>query len=420
MEPGVFELGPANAKNFDDGIIRNFSEVISQTVESTGANITELRSTRFGTRPRNAPYFSTRIYSLPMARIIVSGSGVISFISQHGDNDDVTEIGQGSNGTIYKGIRSNIVYKRIEINNSEEKFREIYLEAFIQTVLQNDPTYGRNICRIEKLYRDERLIDTVPVSRRRYIFIIKMEYIQNIKLNLYLESLKDEESNLVSFAAIKPMLRYLAFLLEHFQRNYGFYHGDLHSGNVLLNNDPTQIKIIDFGMACMKPITTGRIFSVKNIPCMSYDLLIYIMDLRQYHIKDFANDALIFFDSLARSPDGRGLYDWANEYLRLINKIRSPIFHLMYSDQIVPDNEFWRAGIPGVGTLYNIFTPLLEQNFLPVGFIHAIDNYHPPPRPGNAYPGFFRTGGRRRNTRKSIRQKHRKHRKHRNKSRRWC
>ena len=323
--------GPANAKNFDDDVIRNFSEVTSQTLELTGANITGLRSSRAVTEPGNTPYFSSRVYSLPWA-ILLYESSMYYFNTQYGEYDYLNYIVKGGYGIIYKG-RADTVYKSIDIDmknkvvNREKKFREIYLEAFTQTVLQNDPTYGHNIGRIEKLYRDKSLTTTNPESERRYLFYIKMEHIQFIKFHLYIDSLKGRDG-LVSFAAIKPMLRQLAVVLEYFERNYGFYHCDLHRGNVLLKNDPTQLKIIDFGKACMKPTTTGRVFAVEDTPCKSYDILFFIYSFFEAFFMFFAKDAVDFFESLTKLPNGKDLFFYLEEFKDSYSE--NAKFHVLY------------------------------------------------------------------------------------------
>lgn len=73
------------------------------------------------------------------------------------DHNSVIKIGGGTYGTILLDTETGKVYKRIKYNRSRatmEKFhRELFMEAFIQTVLQNDPVYGRNIGQIVKVYR---------------------------------------------------------------------------------------------------------------------------------------------------------------------------------------------------------------------------------------------------------------------------
>jgi len=414
------KYGPANRNNFHKGVIKHFSEIIHQPYSKTLKDITRLRSRTLNAYP---DHFLKGIVNLPRAHIIHTPfGGLFQFESADG-LETITYITGGANGRIYKGNRTSNVYKEIIIDVSiikasstygeymEKKYKEIYLEAFIQSLLQNDPTYGHNIAKIEKLYCD---IDTTE------ILYIKMEHINNMDIKTFLNSLKDV-NGLVSFAAIKPMLRHLAVALDYFLKNYGFYHGDLHGGNVLFvsdaHNPADQIKIIDFGYSCMKSTDTGRTFSVHDIPCKSYDLLMYIMYLQQYYGDQFAPDALDFLVSLSQLPGlpaGNDLFNCAKIFLQAEGlwtaHNKYAIFHLMYSIKIDKRHSFWGSITPGTGsTMYDNFIPLLEQNFLPEGFIRAIDSYSPVATSSPATSATSATsatpssGGRRKHTRRNYR-----------------
>ena len=382
------KYGPANRNNFQQDIIHTFSKIINQPYDKTLRDITRLRSRTLNAYP---DHFINGIDNLPNAHMGISFRGV-SFESGDDELEIITYITGGANGKIYIGNRTHNVYKKIIIDISnkptrltdkeymERKYKEIYLEVFIQSLLQNDPVYSDNIGRIERLYVD---IDNSE------ILYIKMEHIANMNLKTFLNSLKGV-NGLVSFVAIKPILRHIAVILNHFLKKYGFYHGDLHGGNILFANDvygvsTNRIKIIDFGYSCIKSIDTGRIFSVYDRPCKSYDLLIYIMYLLQYQADKFDQGALNFFDSLTQLPGlpaGNDLFSHAKMFLQSeglwTNPDNNTIFHLMYSIKIDERHPFWDSITPGTGsTMYTNFVPLLEQNFLPEGFITAIDNYNP-------------------------------------------
>lgn len=204
--------------------------------------------------------------------------------------DTLTQIGGGAYGTIFKNNRTNTVYKRIVKNSTivddediEAFHKELFMEPFIQTLLQNDTRYGRNIANISRMYRDTGVIQgstrprssvsesgkffPVPVHRSNYTYYYEMEPI-TYTLMSYIAN-----NNPPDFIL---KLSELGATLDYFQQEYGFYHCDLHTENVMFTG-AGQIKIIDFGMSCITD--SGVVYSVKDRVCQSWDLLIYVLHL---------------------------------------------------------------------------------------------------------------------------------------------
>ena len=439
-------------QNFPDTVRDNFSVVTGQTVDLTAANIKGLRSNKAASL-----YFSKRIASLPLAYIPDSNSFFKRMLD--GSYENIHYLGGGTYGQVFQGITSGKAYKKMTMNpdyktsaSKELYYREVYLEAFIQTVLQNDPTYGQNIAAIEKLYKDR-----APDGTSRAIFYYQMETIHNPGgLRGYLNSQQDPATGLVPRSTLVAILRKLAIILEHLRTTYGFYHRDLHVGNVMFHDMTAElagaaagtpipadllpgnrrIKIIDFGQACMKP--RGNTFSVEGSDCISIDLLIYATSLFDYRDM-FDAESITFLNGLfTKEIDGitYNLYTMMNDYTRISEHI--PNFHLAYHYRFNNRDPFWGRTLRGVGVtmmnrLRGIWAGFTTLNFLtyldtnfpvvaapalpplphtpspPSGAVssgssgsspYAVAHVPSPaapspvahvatPRPGSAYPGFF-------------------------------
>jgi len=362
--------------NFPDTIRDNFSVVTGQTVDLTAANIKGLRSNQARTR-----YFSTRIASLPWAYIPDANNDFHS----DGFDEGLRYIGGGTFGQVFQGITSGKAYKKMTMKSDyntpalkELYYREVYLEAFIQTVLQNDPTYGQNIAAIEKVYKDQ-----MPDGTSRDVFYYQMETIRSPNsLGDYLRSQRDPATGLVPRTTLLAILIKLATLLDYFKTTYGFYHRDLHTQNVLFpevvgGDLPGNriIKIIDFGQACMKPTSTRKVFSVKNGNCESFDLLIYITSLFQTYRDLFDAESIQFLDSIFNLPTGENLFNLMYTYTRtneLTASGRIPVSYLAYHYRINRGDLFWGRTLRGVGiTMFDKFKPIVDR-FYPQHFLSML------------------------------------------------
>jgi len=174
----------------------------------------------------------------------------------------VVKIGGGTYGTIFLDTINGKVYKRIKYNSddtTEEGFhRELFMEALIQTVLQNDPVYGKHIGRIVKVYKNSSVVkasnrpqtltrDTRPhfdfsgsrAVRYKQAPFVPYYYYEMERINYTLESYYTEIHSGRLGPGIKPnhvmgsQFAHLGVILEHFKRTYGFQHRDLHSQNIM-------------------------------------------------------------------------------------------------------------------------------------------------------------------------------------------
>jgi hypothetical protein len=253
--------------------VREFGEVIGETNRS---NLTEIVKGLSGQRGL-ANTGGATVITRYLDRVI--NLTPIKFVLDPGENrgtitigrmsETVIRIGGGTYGTIFLGNKSQSVYKRmimppttVDTDAIEEYHREIFIEAYIQTVLQCDPRFGKNIAHIENLYRD------IGVTRfiSNYTYYYRMESIP-YTLDRHLQRpgrTKDDNLRLISD---------LASALEYFDHTYGFRHRDLHGGNVMFGEDG-RLKIIDFGQACINQ--GGIVYSVNDTVCSSYDIFIFL------------------------------------------------------------------------------------------------------------------------------------------------
>ena len=395
----------ADPENFP-GIKQKFSEVTSQTLELTKRNIKGLRANE-GLRAKNSNnfYFLNRIKQLPWAYI----KDELTFTSQFRKISDkptysidpIKFIAGGTYGKVFQG-KSGKAYKKmtmkpynddtenrrppeLKINEYKEKYyREIYLEAFIQTVLQNDPMYGSNIARIDKMYKNYH--DEFD------IYYYEMERINSQNgIAGYLESQKVDGS--VPLGTIVDILKQLATILAHFKTEYKFFHRDLHCGNVLFHEFEAeklpanlklpllpgnrQIKIIDFGLSCMTS-KLDKVFSVNTPACSSYDLLVYLTYLLQVYPMYFNEITVSALKNLYKLSSEENLY---TEFIKFKN--RKPeeergtiyFFHFLYFHMGLGE-EFWRQTPDGTN-MRTKFQPVLD-NFQPENFLTILDEKFPP------------------------------------------
>lgn len=287
---------------------------------------------------KSFPRFTNLAVKLNVANVMMY-TDITGQIEINSVIDKIKKIGGGTYGTIFLG-KSGAVYKRITMesikniipdkdrNYMNELFhRELFIEAFVQTLLQCDTKYGKNIARLDGIYKDGIVDETnnLPLSQRKYTYFYKME---NVPYTLpgFVKTL----TNVTSEMATK--FQDLGAMLEYFMDTYGFFHRDLHGGNIMFDTDG-NIKLIDFGMSCIN--VDGIQYSVNNDECMSFDLFILVTYLLEQNIIPKLNDK---FNELL--SDGQGF-----NIFTLMKKFTPPmghVFHKSYfSFAIKPKNQPW-------------------------------------------------------------------------------
>jgi len=294
--------------------------------------------------------------------ILTDTAGTLDITGQ--ERLTLRRIGGGTYGIIYLS-NLNTVYKRVRLQafdatygedekalDTESFYRELFVEPFIQTVLQLDPTYGQNIAKLERVYRENRARTRIgtgsssaapnyseramaaqapmvaaraprppaePLPESNHTFFYKMEH---IPYNLYrvIENPRTDKEGVFTE---------LATILNHFNTNYGFFHRDLHGGNIMFDA-VGNIKIIDFGKSCI--IYSGINYSISNNEeCKSYDLFILITFLLQHHdIPELTNK----FRNLLRTRN-HDFYELMTTYNKLDHT-----FHKAYYNVIDPPTYY--------------------------------------------------------------------------------
>jgi serine/threonine protein kinase len=281
--------------------------------------------------------------------------------------DRIKKIGGGTYGTIFLGD-SGAIYKRITMqriknvipdknrNYLNELFhRELFIEAFVQTLLQSDTKYGKNIARLDGIYKDGIVDETnnLPLSQRKYTYFYKME---NVPYTFpgFVKTLTNVTSEMAS------KFQEIGAILEYFMDTYGFFHRDLHGGNIMFDTSG-NIKLIDFGMSCID--VNGIQYSVNNDECMSFDLFVLITYLLEQNIIPELNDK---FKELLSDRQGFDIFE-------LMKRFTGPMEHVFhksyYSFAIKPKNQPWS----------NATTTRFIENILPrldpKGFVQFWKDY---------------------------------------------
>jgi serine/threonine protein kinase len=303
-------------------------------------------------------YFTDLCTSLP-AMNVHEEVGLVEFYKKGSSANvvNVKPIGQGAFGTIYKSVINPHIYKKLVIEstkpaNLEKKAREFFLEAFIQTLMSNDPIYGKNICKIFKIFRS---INTV--RKTGGVQVTKLELF--IQMEIMKKNLGDAINEEKPFPITKalPFFNKLNSILGHFKDLYNFNHRDLHVGNIMFRDDDVSDPVlIDFGMSCLT--YNGKIYSiipenitsasaeqtgplrgaVKYEACESVDLLILLTSLVELDYNNMDELTKIFLIEVSTANTGDKfmsiLFNSKNElkdaYKAVYKSSKPAVFHLIY------------------------------------------------------------------------------------------
>jgi serine/threonine protein kinase len=160
---------------------------------------------------------------------------------------------------------------------------------------------------------------------------------ENVPMSLkgFMEKqLKTSGNSKLDIVDVAPMFIQLGLLLKDLHDAYGFYHRDLHAGNIMFNGDGA-LNIIDFGKACL--VVNGVTYALPGSgSCRSWDLLILLTYLIQYSSQMFHNSVILMFRDLLTSTNNIDFYTYA---LQVGSREYIPAFHAVYPDYI---RQLWR------------------------------------------------------------------------------
>jgi len=252
--------------------------------------------------------------------------------SKEGDSfvEFLEQIGRGSYGIIYKGEKSGKIYKKIlpveEANAANKNYENAYREAFVQTVLGNDPVVGDKICKIEKMYRS-------PLGGEKNTYFYVMED-AGVSMRNYLR-------NRPTLDELRSIMTQLADLLKYLYYTYNFRHNDLHDSNLMVKKDADgslKIKLIDFGKA--------RIIIERTLYAdgyhVSYDLLILLTSIYQLSMQYLSPECKAAIEACFTDSKGFNIFEEVVKQHQLL-KEKPPeckgrtkyIYHYMYNEKIV-------------------------------------------------------------------------------------
>lgn len=197
---------------------------------------------------------------------------------------------------IHFGLRHNATYpekytKALTQLNSD--LRDIFIEVFIQFILGNDITYGRNIVKIYNMYR----------SADYSSIFIEMERIDGDVLS-YLKS-ACSASEILDTNFVLHILINSANVLMNLYRRHHFVHRDFKVNNIGIKQhvDDFSIMLFDFGASCIE--YNGKRYSAKSFgkkvdqPCninADLALLCYSIYLELYDCLELR--MIIFLESM--------------------------------------------------------------------------------------------------------------------------
>jgi serine/threonine protein kinase len=257
----------------------------------------------------------------------------------------------GGYGVIFKSPK--MIYKYIypdpDDDDTDTWARTTFLEAWLQTVLGLDDTYGKCISQITGLYRSSSTVRRTGVPYIR--LYITMDIIPNnfFTMTQVLQN-QSPTKDLVTLKQIGPVFAEMAKVLNYFRIRYSFYHRDFHSGNIMFT-ETLEPRIIDFGMCCMK--FDGNFYSMPDkyytdnlvlqylgstgrapaaAECFSFDLLQFLTSVFEFAANNasLSSEVMLFIYLLMSSRDGR------TQLYRELVKLRderypdAAVFHLTY------------------------------------------------------------------------------------------
>jgi len=220
-------------------------------------------------------FFQTYFDALPTAKLqttnTTSANTTLFIESEH--------IGEGGYGTVFKNRTQPYVYKfvtdykRVNNKNSLEYLKTNFKEAIIQTLLQSDPKYGKHVCHLYKVYRNNA------------DFVFQLEPLETT-LEKYIYTNRDKE-NLPEI--VEKTLFKLILIINHFYVTYGFNQGDAGTSNTMTANSQDfaeNLKLIDFGVATITALKVGKPTQKPTSTQTLYAVLKY--KLRESNRKLFA------------------------------------------------------------------------------------------------------------------------------------
>ena len=362
--------------SYDDLVIR-FSKVLSLSAEDTRLIINNLnprikttdfftkmseKLTKFSKKPWFMSKLRKKTNTLYVEKKKNSKTAVKNIVYKK-------PIGSGASGEIYISADNNRAYKVIRLEHRakrgpmeaffEANIREVFYEAFVQTILSSDPLYGRFILPVEGIFFEEAAEPNVR------IIVIQMPTLYKTLLSA-IEFVGKGNRTPIHYSYIRHVLKSTAETLIHFKQLYGFRHCDLHMKNIMYrDNELRQPYIIDFGRSCLtfNGVAYYNSRYQYRSRCESNDLLMLIVDMVDVNNEAYSKN-INFLDTFTYQTLWNSLrcanptYNFYEELRRWFGEDYPTIFHAVYPDKMNPGGQVYNHfNANGLLPLPNIDTP---------------------------------------------------------------
>jgi hypothetical protein len=379
-EPEPFEFLPAEplVPMSYELLVTRFSSVLGLSEEDTRRIIDNLnpatKTTDFFTEiSKKLPKFTKKTWFLGRLRRKTNTMRVLKKGNTTVKNVIYTKpSGSGASGQLYVSQDDTRAYKSIRLVHSsnngpiqeffESNIRQIFYEAFIQTILSGDRLHGRFILPVEGIFYEESAEPNVRT------IIIQMPKLV-ATLTSAIEELGRKKGIPIDYRYIRHVLKSITETLIHFKQLYGFRHCDLHMGNIMYRD--TELRepyIIDFGRSCLTFNGIAYYNSEYHSRCESNDLLILLV-----HMLSVSNEAFfkrprivylddatygVLFNALICANPNYNFYETLIDNIDIIDNSGTKydhIFHAVYPNEMNPG-----------GPVYEFFN---ERGLLPLPHI---------------------------------------------------
>jgi len=303
-----------------------FKKVLGKNFDDTATN------SLISLMAQNTPIQNTDFINMVNSLVPMSmKNGLIKINTGENSVNNVSEIwGSGSYGEIEKGV-SGLIYKKITLTPEDlnNEIKNVFLEAWMQTVMGLDTKYGQHISQIRNIYRDISLSKdwhSKPTTQTCILYIT-MDF-NKFKFIDYLNSFDKP-----TLENVKPQLIQLGNVLDHLDATYNFRHRDLHTGNVMFAEDKT-VKLIDFGRSCFTfDSSVNGDIAIFNMPyfgglipeqligtdeqtCFSVDLLIFLVSVVEIYRKNISTSLYVYINKLLTGDRGTNFYRYTRDLIR--------------------------------------------------------------------------------------------------------
>jgi serine/threonine protein kinase len=203
-------------------------------------------------------------------------------------------IAKGAYGIVYNAVMSkdeyktNVVIKLVKFKNVRQ-ITDVINEVIMQYIISSVVVFGESVCpKIYKIFinTEDDMIIGIVMDKINSSFLDKLYELKNYP-------------SYIQLSYICSYLLRLSIIFDKLFELYNFSHRDMKPNNIMCGTNPLDVKLIDFGMACMKyngiNIFTQSYYNTQNSKQGRdlYQLLSYLT-----HTKENPDLELLHKDSI--------------------------------------------------------------------------------------------------------------------------